>query len=104
MCTSLSDPLAQLSTDKIHSSRFSEVARTKTPGLPLKFPPCRSPSPPAKTIEANSGHPLASWLIVALWLSCAVFIVEKWKVPEALGAALSGEYNAEPGTFPWEAI
>ena len=66
----------------------------------------RSPSPssPAKTIEANSGHPLASWLIVALWLSCAVFIVEKWKVPEAVGAALSGEYNAEPGTFPWEAI
>jgi hypothetical protein len=36
---------------------------------------------------------------VALWFSCAVFIVEKWKVPEAVVVALSGEYNAEPGTF-----
>jgi hypothetical protein len=37
---------------------------------------------------------------VALWFSSAVFIVEKWKVPEAVVVALSGEYNTEPGTFP----
>ena len=39
-----------------------------------------------------------------LVFSCGVFIVEKCKMPEAIGAALSGEYNAEPGTFPGEAI